>query len=186
EPTAVKLNKSMTLKEIREMLSQCDENSKSIMKSDMCFCNKGGPNVIRTSEEANIYLGEIIGDNNTLCIKRAKYLNKSELQANSEEFCGNGIEWKFNLNMAGKNFLMSTHFTQKGSNGVEHKSCRVVEQYSRETLFMKKEHIKPSDKFRDRVERSLKLSDQKERRDALIKVGVDYEFFGQEWYNLEG
>ena len=70
EPIATILDPSMTLEEIREKLSQCDENGKFIMKFDMKFCNKGGPYEIPKSDEANIYLYEILSNNNNLGIKR--------------------------------------------------------------------------------------------------------------------
>ncbi|CAG8509285.1 3514_t:CDS:2 [Paraglomus occultum] len=72
EPTAVKLDTSMTLEKIREKLSQRNKNGKSIMKSDMYFCNKERQHLIQESEEANICLHEIIGDNNNLFIKRSE------------------------------------------------------------------------------------------------------------------
>jgi len=51
---------------------------------------------------------------------------------------------------------------------------------------MKKEHIKPSDEFRDDVERALKLSSQKEMRDALIKVCEKYGHFWAREIHLGG
>ncbi|CAG8509306.1 3515_t:CDS:2 [Paraglomus occultum] len=231
----MKLDTSMTLEKIREKLSQRNKNGKSIMKSDMYFCNKGGPYVIQECEEANIYLHEIIGDNNNLCIKRSEVLkevmprlikekkldcgiywaergpkqsdnaafkfikepefakhpagfSKSEFKNNSEEFCENGIGWKFDLKVSWLPFTGSigAHFAQRGSNGVEHKSRRIVEQYSRVTLFMKREHVKPSNEFRDDVEQALKLSSRKEKRDALIKVCETYGFFWASVVQLGG
>src|SRR5690348_2866010 len=66
EPTATKLDTSMTLEKIREELS-----GKSIMKFDMKFCNREGTHVIQRSEEAIFYLREILDKNNNLCIKRS-------------------------------------------------------------------------------------------------------------------
>src|SRR6185312_1957881 len=76
QPSTVRLDTSLTLEKIRELLSQCNKNGKSTMKSDMYFCNKGGPHVIQESEEANIYLYEILADNNNLYIKRSEVLKE--------------------------------------------------------------------------------------------------------------
>ena len=51
---------------------------------------------------------------------------------------------------------------------------------------MKKEHIKPSDEFKDDVERALKLSGQKEMRDALTKICEKYGHFWAREIHLGG
>ncbi|CAG8621259.1 6115_t:CDS:2 [Paraglomus brasilianum] len=106
----------------------------------------------------------------------------------NKKLCENGIEWKLNLNMSWLPFTgsMGAHCAQKGSNGVEHKSCRILERYSRMTLLMKKEHIKPSDEFTDDVEQALNLGSQEERRDALNEVCAKYGHFWARTVQLGG
>ena len=96
EPRATKLDTSMMLGKIREVLSQCDENDESIMKFDMYFCNNGGSNVIRRSEEASIYLREILSDNNNLCIKRSKKPEEIMPRLIKEKKLNCGIRWTEN------------------------------------------------------------------------------------------
>ncbi|CAG8580606.1 5243_t:CDS:10 [Paraglomus brasilianum] len=228
----------MTLEKIRKVLSQCEngengENGESIMKFDMYFCNKGCPNEIRRSEEATIYLREILGDNNSLCIKlsekheeviprliKEKKLNcgirwtengpkqsdniafkfnrhefgthrpeyRCKFEKSNKKLCDNGIEWKLDLNMSWLPFTGSigAHLAQKGSEGVEHKSCRILERYSRKTLLMKREHIAPSDEFRNEVKQALELGSQKKRRDALNEVCEKYGHFWARTVQLGG
>ena len=81
QPKATRLDTTMTLEKIRKVLSRCgnDENGEnydSIMKPDMYFCNKGSQNEIRRIEEATIYLSEILGDDNSLCIKLSEKLEE--------------------------------------------------------------------------------------------------------------
>ena len=83
----------MTLDEIREKLSQCDENGESIMKFDMKFCNKGGPYEIPKNDEANIYLYEILSDNNNLGIKRNEKVEEIMPRLIKEKKLDCGIRW---------------------------------------------------------------------------------------------
>ena len=94
-PKATKLDTSMTLEKIRGELSQC-ENGESIMKDDMYFCNIGRPYVISRSREANIFLYEILGDNNNLCIKRSKKLEEVMPRLIKEKKLDCGIRWTEN------------------------------------------------------------------------------------------
>src|SRR5690348_5468640 len=74
-PKATILNTSATLDEIRTELSQC-ENGESIMKIDMYFCNNRGSNIIRRSDETNIYLHQILDNNNDLYVWRSENLEE--------------------------------------------------------------------------------------------------------------
>ncbi|CAG8638412.1 9448_t:CDS:2, partial [Paraglomus occultum] len=203
------------------------------MKLDMYFCNKGGPNIIPKSEEATIYLHQILGDNNELRIKRSEKIkeiiprlieekrlncgirwtkngpkqsdnvafkfNRHEFGTHCSEYrcrfeksnknlCENGIEWKLDLNMSWLSFAGSigTHFAQNGSNGVEHKSCRILERYSQKKLLMEREHIKPSEEFKSDVEQALKLETQEEKREALNEVCKKYGHFWARAMQLGG
>jgi len=95
EPKATKLDTSMTLEKIREVLSQC-ENGESIMKFDMYFCNSGGSNVIRRSEEAIICLSDILGDSDNLWIKRSEKLEEVMPRLIKEKKLDCGIRWTEN------------------------------------------------------------------------------------------
>ncbi|CAG8573758.1 2580_t:CDS:2 [Paraglomus occultum] len=232
QPSTATLDPLMTLDKIREVLSQC-KNGESIMKFDMYFCNKGGPNVIPRSEEATIYLHQILGDNSELRIKRSEKIeevicrliekkkldcgirwtengpkqsdnvafkfNRHEFGTHRPEYrcrfeksnkklCENGIEWKLDLNMSWLPFTGSigAHFAQKGSNEIEHTSCRILERYSRKTLLMKREHIKPSEEFKSKVEQALESESQEEKRDALNEVCKKYGHFWARTIRLGG
>ena len=95
EPKATKLDTSMTLEKIREVLSQC-ENGESIMKFDMYFCNSGGSNVIRRSEETTICLSEVLGNNDNLWIKRSEKLEEVMPRLIKEKKLDCGIRWTEN------------------------------------------------------------------------------------------
>src|SRR6185312_13964155 len=81
---------------------------------------------------------------------------------------------------------IGARFAQKASNGIEHNSRRIIQRHDRKALLMKREHVKPSEEFRNEVERALKLKSQKERRAALNEICEKYGHFWARTVRLGG
>src|SRR5690348_9161678 len=123
EPKATKLDTSMTLEKIREELSQCDENGEVIMKGDMYFCSSGGLNVIPRSQEANICLHEILGNNNKLRIKRSMKIEEVIPRLIKEKRINCGIRWTENGPKQSDNVAFKFNSYEFGTHRPEYR-CR--------------------------------------------------------------
>ncbi|CAG8552392.1 2228_t:CDS:2 [Paraglomus brasilianum] len=129
--------------------------------------------------------------NNNVVEDSSEYNQRTFEQSNNyrrSELCKNGIEWKLDLNMLWP-FISSigVHFTNERSNesSENHRKCRNVQRYCRAKLFMKGEHIEPSDNFKNEVEDAVSLS-LEERRIKLKEICEKYGYFWARRVQLGG
>ncbi|CAG8609559.1 7086_t:CDS:2 [Paraglomus occultum] len=207
EPTAARLNASMTLKEIRKKLSAYEDGI-CIMMDDMFFCGHKDAR-IRKSDEGKTCLYEILNyenKKNIIYIKRCETLKEVMPHLIGEKNLNCGIRWteegpKQSDNVAFK-FKGSPDFKKLArerkrknersnnykrselyENGIDWEFSLNIERKEvledcRAMLFMRSEHIEPSDNFQNEVDDALRLIDPAEKSDRLKGI---FEKYGHFW-----
>ncbi|CAG8592634.1 8133_t:CDS:2 [Paraglomus occultum] len=122
---------------------------------------------------------------------RIEYIERAFEQTNNRKrsvLCENGIEWKLDLKTLWQSTGLGAHFTNERSNesSTNHRKYRHVQRHIRATLFMKSEHIEPSDNFKNEVEEAVGLLDLGAKSAKLKEICEKYGYFWAREVHLGG